>query len=258
MRVRNIVAAGLLALSFGALAQAKPPTRWVNPLAAYVKKPDPSFGWTVAKRISGPGYHGAVLDLTSQTWLSPKETDRSVWKHWLTVIVPDETARTTGFLYITGGANTDPVPAKATERFVQLAVETRSVVVELDDVPNQPMHFPDSPDKARVEDDIIAHQEAKFSKDRNPQEILRLPMVKSGTAAMTAVQAPLCTTVASRDARRATGRRSRCGRSRHRRPGWSSCARDRAGCRPSRPRRTPSGPSRAPAACATPVSTRAG
>lgn len=157
-------------------------------LDAYVAKPDPSFGWTVAGAISGPGYHGAVLALTSQTWLSTKQVDRSVWKHWLTVIVPDKVSHDTGLLYITGGLNTDPAPTKAADRFAQMAVETRSVVAELDDVPNQPMRFTDSPDRERVEDAIIAYQQAKFAKTHDPNQLLRLPMVKSGTAAMTAVQ----------------------------------------------------------------------
>lgn len=157
-------------------------------LDAYLAKPDPSFSWKVVGAVSGPGYHGAVLDLTSQTWLSPKEVDRSVWKHWLTVIVPDKVIHEKAFLYITGGDNTDPAPTKATGRFAQLAVETGSVVAELDDVPNQPMRFAESPDKALVEDEIIAHQQAKFARTRDPMQLLRLPMVKSGTAAMTAVQ----------------------------------------------------------------------
>jgi PhoPQ-activated pathogenicity-related protein len=169
---------------FAAPALAQPPT----PLDAYVAKSDPSFGWTVQGAISGPGYHGAVLALTSQTWLSAKEVDRPVWKHWLTVIVPDQVSHDKAFLYITGGANTDAAPTQATGRFAQLALDTRSVVAELDDVPNQPMHFTDSPDVPRTEDGIIAWQQAKFARTHDPNQILRLPMVKSGTAAMTAVQ----------------------------------------------------------------------
>jgi PhoPQ-activated pathogenicity-related protein len=68
-----------------------------------------------------------------------------------------------------------------------MAVETNSVVAELDDVPNQPLRFTEDP-KPRVEDQIIAYQQAKFARTRDPLQLPRLPMVKSGTAAMTAVQ----------------------------------------------------------------------
>jgi PhoPQ-activated pathogenicity-related protein len=158
-----------------------------NALDAYVAKPDPAFAWKVVGQVSGPGYHGAVLELTSQSWLTAKEVDKPLWKHWLTVVVPDKVAHDKAFLFITGGKNDDPAPTKATDRWARMAVETGSVVAELDDVPNQPLRFTEDP-KPRVEDEIIAYQQAKFAKDRNPLDLVRLPMVKSGTQAMTAVQ----------------------------------------------------------------------
>ncbi|MGZ6015893.1 MAG: PhoPQ-activated protein PqaA family protein [Phenylobacterium sp.] len=158
-----------------------------NALDAYVTKPDPAFAWKVDHTISGPGYHGAVLDMTSQTWLTDQQVDKPVWKHWLTVIVPDRVSHTTGYLYITGGSNKDVAPKDAPERWVKMAIETNSVVSELDDVPNQPLRFTEDP-KPRSEDQIIAYQQAKFAKDRNPLDLVRLPMVKSGTQAMTAIQ----------------------------------------------------------------------
>jgi PhoPQ-activated pathogenicity-related protein len=158
-----------------------------NALDAYVAKPDPAFAWTVVGRVSGPGYHGAVLQMTSQTWLTAKAVDKPLWKHWLTVIVPDQVKHKVGFLYITGGSNKDAAPTTAPERWAKMAVETDSVVAELDDVPNQPLRFTEDP-RPRSEDEIIAYQQAKFIKDRNPIDLVRLPMVKSGTQAMTAVQ----------------------------------------------------------------------
>jgi PhoPQ-activated pathogenicity-related protein len=181
---------GLLggALAAVVLTSAPAAAQRTTALDGYVAKADPSFGWKVAGAISGPGYHGAVLQLTSQTWLTPKQVDRPVWTHWLTVIIPDAVSHDKAFLYITGGEDTDPAPTKATGRFALMALETHSVVAELDDVPNQPLRFADSPDKAREEDEIIAHQQVKFARDHDPLQLVRLPMVKSGVAAMTAVQ----------------------------------------------------------------------
>jgi len=180
----------LLGAALAAAVLAGAPATLANPknaLDAYVAKPDPAFAWKVVGRVSGPGYHGAVLELTSQTWLTPKEVDQPVWKHWLTVIVPDKVEHTTGFMFITGGNKKDAAPTKATDRWAKMAVETHSVVSELDDVPNQPLRFTEDP-KPRVEDEIIAYQQAKFARDRNPLDLVRLPMVKSGTQGMTAIQ----------------------------------------------------------------------
>jgi PhoPQ-activated pathogenicity-related protein len=159
-----------------------------NALDAYVAKPDPSYAVQVVGSCNGEGYRCAVLQLTSQTW-GPKDVDARVWKHWMTVVIPDDVIHTKAFLYITGGNKGDAAPAKATDRFAKLAVETRSVVVELDDVPNQPLTFADDPlRKARVEDEIIAYLQARYATTQDPNDLLRLPMVKSGTQAMTAVQ----------------------------------------------------------------------
>ena len=179
----------LLGAAFAAAALASAPAlaNPKNALDAYVAKPDPAFAWKVVGQIAGPGYHGAVLELTSQTWLDDSHVDHPVWKHWLTVIVPDKVSHTKALLYITGGEIKDPAPDKPADRWAKMAVETNSVVAELDDVPNQPLRFTEDP-KPRVEDEIIAYQQAKFTKSRDPMQLLRLPMVKSGTAGMTAVQ----------------------------------------------------------------------
>ncbi|MDB5498261.1 MAG: PhoPQ-activated pathogenicity-related protein [Phenylobacterium sp.] len=189
MRLIRLLGGALAAAALAALLSVSGPAA-ANPknaLDTYVAKPDPAFAWKVVGQVSGPGYHGAVLELTSQSWLTAKEVDKPLWKHWLTVIVPDKITHDKAFLFITGGKDDEPAPDKATERFAKMAVETNSVVAELDDVPNQPLRFTEDP-KPRVEDEIIAYQQAKFAKDRNPLDLVRLPMVKSGTQAMTAVQ----------------------------------------------------------------------
>jgi PhoPQ-activated pathogenicity-related protein len=186
MKFLKLLGAALAAVTLAVAPAAL--ARGPNALDAYVAKREPDFGWKVVGPVSGPGYHGAVLEMTSQRWTTETELPgRELWKHWVTVIVPDQVASDKAFLYITGGKNTDPAPTKAVDRFAKLAVETKSVVIELDDVPNQPIQFSDEP-KDHVEDEIIAYLQARFAKNRDPNQLLRLPMVKSGTQAMTAVQ----------------------------------------------------------------------
>jgi len=67
LKVLGGALAAVALVSAPALANPK------NALDAYVAKPDPAFAWKVAGQVSGPGYHGAVLELTSQTWLTSKE-----------------------------------------------------------------------------------------------------------------------------------------------------------------------------------------
>ncbi len=190
--LKGIGAAAALALAVSCTS-AGPATQAVaanppNVLDAYVARPDPSFAWKIDSTFSGPGYRGVVIDLTSQTWLDDSQMDRSVWKHWLTVVIPDELASNKALLYIGSGSNDRAAPTKASETVTQIALATKSVVADLGQVPNQPMRFPDSRDTPRTEDDIIAYLQARYDPAKEPEALLRLPMVKSGTAAMTAVQ----------------------------------------------------------------------
>ena len=186
MRLPALLLAGLATALLSATGVAGPP----NALDAYVARPDPSYGYRVVGTCKGEGYRCTILQMTSQTW-GPKDVDDRVWKHWMTVVIPDRLVHTEAILYITGaGQKKGDAPPTAPEgRFIKLAMETGSVVVDLDDVPNQPLTFADDPlRKARMEDEIIAYLQARFIETRNPEDLLRLPMVKSATQAMTTVQ----------------------------------------------------------------------
>jgi PhoPQ-activated pathogenicity-related protein len=74
-------------------------------LDRYIAKPDPSYSWRLANTISGHGYKGFVIDLTSQTWRSASEVDRPQWKHWLTIVKPDKVTSNKALLFIGGGAS---------------------------------------------------------------------------------------------------------------------------------------------------------
>ena len=179
-----LVLAGVSACVSTPAIPANPP----NVLDAYVARPDPSFAWKVEKTFTGAGYHGAVLELTSQTWMGAAQSNRPVWKHWLTVTIPDTVNSNKAFLYIGGGSTASTAPTAPSERFALMAVDTGSVIAELGQTPNQPIKFADTPEVARSEDDMIAYLQARYDPLANPEALPRLPMVKSGTAAMTAVQ----------------------------------------------------------------------
>ena len=192
LRALAALAAGLLLLAGGpALAQ---PTA----LDRYVAAKDPAYGWRLVKTIPSPGATTYVLELTSQSWRSAAEVDRPVWKHWLTIVKPDRVAGSTGMMIIWQGENGDPAPTQAADRSMRLALETQTVVAEVGMVPNQPLRFADSPDRARVEDDIIAYTRVKHFTTKDDAWLVRLAMVKSATAAMDATQAFLASEAGGR------------------------------------------------------------
>src|SRR6266404_3752382 len=84
------------------------------------------------------------------------EVDRPLWRHWLTVIEPEQVATGTALLIIGGGSNESKSPSRVNPLMAIAAVMTRSVIAELRMVPNQPLTFVDEAQK-RSEDGIIAY-----------------------------------------------------------------------------------------------------
>lgn len=172
-----------LPYSFGQSAQ---PATDQTALDRYIHAPDPSYKYELVKTIPGQSYTGFVIDLTSQTWRSASEVDRNVWKHWLTVVKPNEVKTSKAFLYITGGNNNNPAPSAIDQQLAQIAALTNSVVAELRMVPNQPLAFTEDK-KPRVEDDFIAYTWGKFLKTGDETWPARLPMTKAAVRAMDTV-----------------------------------------------------------------------
>ena len=155
-------------------------------LDRYIAAADPNYKYELVNTIEGEGYIGYVLDMTSQSWRSATEVDRTLWRHWVTIIKPKSVSGSVGFLFITGGANNGKPPAKVDPAFVEMALETKSVVAELRMVPNQPLTF-SGETIGRTEDSFIAYTWDKFLKGGDDQWPARLPMAKSAVRAMDAI-----------------------------------------------------------------------
>ncbi|MHC4693969.1 MAG: PhoPQ-activated pathogenicity-related family protein [Planctomycetota bacterium] len=153
----------------------------------YVKKPDASYKFSLVNTIEGKGYKAYVIDMTSQSWRSKKEVDRTLWKHWLTIIKPDKIKSDIGLLWINGGSNNNSAPKNADFMMLQIAQSSGTIVADLKMVPNQPLNFPDG-GRPRYEDAIIAYTFDKCLTTGDETWALLLPMVKSAVRAMDTVQ----------------------------------------------------------------------
>ena len=160
----------------------------ISGLDKYVRAPDPNYHYELVNTIQGDGYTTYVLDMTSQQWRTAAEVDRPIWKHWLTIIRPDEVKGTTGFLFITGGSNTAKAPEKPTSENVDIAMTSHTVVAELRGVPNEPLLFAGEK-KPRTEDEIIAYTWVKYLKTGDETWPLHIPMTKAAVRAMDTVTA---------------------------------------------------------------------
>ena len=156
-------------------------------LDRYVRKPDPTYSWSVAREAKADGLTQWVVDLKSQTWRTEKDVDRPVWQHWLIVVKPEKVTSNKALLFIVGGANGGEAPQSAEGRTLAIAKATGSVVAELKMVPNQGLVFHQD-GQSRKEDDLIAYTWDQYLKTGDETWPARLPMVKSAVRAMDCVQ----------------------------------------------------------------------
>lgn len=155
-------------------------------LDRYVRAPDPAYSYRPATVLDGDGFRAYVLELTSQSWRTPAEVDRTIWKHWLTIIVPKVVRHKTALLYISGGQADKPPPAEADPRFVRIAVATGSVAALLKQVPYEPLTFAGE-SAPRREDALIAYAWERFLRTGDATWLPRLPMTKAAVRAMDAI-----------------------------------------------------------------------
>jgi PhoPQ-activated pathogenicity-related protein len=160
-----------------------------TPLDRYVAAPDPAYTWEKVRELSGEGCVAHVLKMTSQTWLTPGDVDRTTWWHWLTIVEPERVTSDIALLYIGGGSNDDALPAEIRSTYARIAVSTGSVVAELRMVPNEPLQFAGDSSGPRKEDRLIAFAWSKFLRGGDPVWLPRLPMTKSAVRAMDTVSA---------------------------------------------------------------------
>jgi PhoPQ-activated pathogenicity-related protein len=155
-------------------------------LDRYVAAPDTNYNYRLVNTIPGDGYTTFVLDMTSQSWRTTNEVNRTLWKHWVVIVKPDEVTTSKSLLFINGGNNDSAAPQKVDSKLAPIATATKSVVTELRMVPNQPLIFAGET-KRRSEDSFIAYTWDKYLRTGDERWPARLPMTKSAVRAMDTV-----------------------------------------------------------------------
>lgn len=167
-----------------------------TPLDDYVNADDPAFtyGPTPATVITGTDATAYIWYMASGTWRQPSEVDRTLWEHWVTIVVPNTVSYTKAMMVVSGGSNRPTPPASVDGTLVQVAVATHSIIANVAQIPNERLKFTDETDPryittGRNEDEIIAYAWDKFKTTGDPTWLPRLPMTRAVVRAMDIVQA---------------------------------------------------------------------
>ncbi|CAK0757263.1 hypothetical protein CCP4SC76_2920004 [Gammaproteobacteria bacterium] len=163
-------------------------------LDRYVAKPDPTYQYEIYDSERTLLYRTDFIRLTSQQWRSPNEVDRPVWEHQIVLAVPAirySPSPRTALLLINGGSNTATPPRETSTLMQSLMAATGGVVVDLGQIPNEPLTFADEPGHPRKEDALVAYSFDKFINTGDETWPIYGPMVKATVRAMDTVQAVL-------------------------------------------------------------------
>ncbi|MBI4559718.1 MAG: hypothetical protein HY706_19180 [Candidatus Hydrogenedentes bacterium] len=157
-----------------------------NALVRYVGKYDSSTtNWTI-NHHSHAGYDHYTKQLNSQSWRSSSEVDRPLWEHDTLWTIPWFTTDDV-LLLINGGSYPLSHPGPdGTLSLVCLALGVN--YIDLQQIPSQPLNFPDDPGNPRTEDEIIAYSLDKYLVTGNDEWPVLNPMVKAVVKAMDMVQ----------------------------------------------------------------------
>ena len=154
-------------------------------LQNYLNNDDASFKWIIKDSFELGEVKAYDLLLTSQKWRE------HIWKHQLTILVPEEVAYDGSLLFITGGHLTNGMPnwkekekhGSETTPMAQIAQKNKAIVAIIRQVPMQPLY-----DGDLVEDQLISFTLHNYKKDKDLTWPLLFPMVKSAVRGMDAIQ----------------------------------------------------------------------
>lgn len=170
-------------------------TAAATPLDDYVSAPDPAFKYDKVMSEEKSDCTTTVYHLVSQTWLDETKVDRPLWEHTVLVTVPKEVDYAESMMFIGGGDNPKQpeTPDADNGPLERIAVLTHSIVVQIKQIPNQPLFFVgDTAEKykesGRVEDAMITFGWDKYLSSGDPLWLARLPMTKAVVRAMDLTQ----------------------------------------------------------------------
>jgi len=127
----------------------------------------------------------------SGKWLTKEEVNEPLWWHWIDLIVPDKIDTKTALLFIGPGSKEDN-RQYLDSLSIQKAIENKSLVSHISNVPYQPLRFLDSDSIARYEDNLIAYGWNKFltngALEDDVEWLARFPMTRAVVRAMDLIQ----------------------------------------------------------------------
>ena len=129
--------------------------------------------------------------MISGKWLNEELVDQVEWWHYVDIIIPKEAVSNKSLMFIDGGAKEQEF-FRLDSSSISYAIESKSVIANISNIPFQPINFLESKQKNFYEDDLIAYSWNRFlisgARNNDVEWLPRLPMTRAVVRAMDLVQ----------------------------------------------------------------------
>lgn len=181
---------GLVRFGYAQVLQAEQVDQQISTLKAYVHDTS-GFSYQLLDSVEMPGASVYRVRMISGTWLESAVVDQPEWWHWLDIVVPEQRDRSTALLFIGGGSIHDTL-WEIDSLNVAKAIQTRSVVAHISNIPFQPLTMIQSDTIPRYEDDLIAYGWNQFltrgAREEDAEWLARFPMTRAVVRGMDVIQ----------------------------------------------------------------------
>lgn len=160
------------------------------PLDAFVADTT-GYHYDVLWEQGASGFQEAVLDVTSQTWRSSDEVDRTDWWHDVAIAWPDGAPTDLAIVVVSGGDN-DPADRPAPDdgsldEIEQVAALVNTPVISVSQIPNEPLTIAGQ-GGPRDEDDLVAATWDRVLETGDPTWSAYFAMTRAVVRSLDAVQ----------------------------------------------------------------------
>ena len=160
-------------------------------MSDYIESTKNEFSYDIQEVIYEEDWTGYHIKMISGEWLDSKKVDQVEWWHYVDIIIPKQTTSSTGIMFIDGGEKSDDY-FRLDAQSVGNSIKTESVIVNVSNIPFQPLNFLSSEQGSFEEDDLIAFAWNKFlkqgAKQKDVEWLPRFPMTRAIVRAMDLAQ----------------------------------------------------------------------
>ena len=157
----------------------------------YIEKTKNEFRYEVENIIYEEQWTGFHIKMISGEWLDKKKVEDVEWSHYVDIVIPNETISETAIMFVDGG-DKDESYFRLDSVSIGYALKTKSIIVNIHNIPVQPINFLASDQENFVEDDLIAYAWSQFLKRGAKKEDIewlpRLPMTRAVVRSMDLAQ----------------------------------------------------------------------